>query len=636
MKTLVIIYEYEQVADVVAYVQQSQHEVVVVSCNYWAEEALRRLGVAVAPLTDYVPVWADFRTSVREVEELSRWYTLPSMSFFAYKHLRLGEMLEAAFCGYLLQVRGYIEIYEHIFAAHKQVERLVVPYSTQRVTATAGPFARFEVEAAVSTGAWYAQKMQLVFETLGVSRVEQKTLFPKQSFASAAFLRVYNMLIRLLPRKQLSIVVSDHWRNLSTMVAHLPQAEFVFVERKEITQIPWRKLLAHRVRFIHPLDMTTRRIRIQAKRTQQTFAAAWAEAKTVLPALPGFQTSQGSWFEIVEGAFAYMVTVYAERIVADIESMQRLLLKERAARVLIRASISGQHHFFILGEMSRQFGIPSIEVQHGIGVGILDPHSAFGHMHADYVAAYGPLIQRAFVRNGYAPERVIPTGSPRFDRYIPEREAYTEAMRRELLEQLKLSAQKPVVCVIMPTESTGSVLGSVDFSSYEFRDFVRALKDIQTQVPHVQYILKFRSPEQLARYRTYVEGVMGQDVALVSGDAFPFVLASDIVYTCFSTLAVECLIAKKPVILFPLKLGDIYFYNAHKDGALAMPLLGSGEAIPTTEIAAVTQRLLQDDTYYTEVVARGQRYIAENFTVTGDAAQQVAAFVERAASPVKK
>lgn len=634
MKTLVIIFEYEQVDSVEAYVRKSPGDVLVVAFNYWAECELGRRGIEVLPMTNYIPPWADFRIPVGVVEELSRWYKSPEMSFFEHHNLCLGEMLEAALNGYLLQVRGYIEIYARIFAAHKNIVRIAVPYSTQRVTSTAGPFARFEVEAVVSVGAWYAKQLHLGFEALGTSYVEQKTLFPKQPLTSAVFLKVYNASMRLLPRKKLRIVVSDRWHNVSTLVQNLPGAEFIFVDRKEIMQIPWRTLLAHRIRFIHPLDMTTRLIRKTARIKQQVFADAWSDVKKTLQTNPGFQVAQGSWFEVVEDAFSYMVTVYAERIVADIESIKRLLQKEHVQRVLIRASISGQHHFFILGELSRQFDIPSIEVQHGIGVGILDPHSAFGHMHADYVAAYGPLVQRAFMRNGYAKERTVPTGSPRFDRYLPEREAYTTAMRTALLWSLNLSADKPVVCVVMPTESLGCVLGTVDFSSYEFRDFILALKEIQTQVPHMQYILKFRSPGQLASYRQYVEGVLGtEDVAFVSGDAFPFVLASDIVYSCFSTLASECLIAKKPVVLFPLKMGDIYFFDAHKDGTIAMPLLGNGEDIPVAEVVAVTQRLINDKAYYGEEVARGQQYLAENFTLEGDAAKRVAAFVEMAKVP---
>jgi len=634
---IIIIYELEQTEMVASYVHAQDKPPKIIAFDYWAERELVKRGFTVTPLTEYCKSWTDFGDLLTRMRSLSQtWHKIPEMSFFTYKGLLLGEIVEVALCNYLEVVQYYLFIFERIFAVHPGVSRLVVPHSTKSASATSGPFAPALVQAVVAAAEFLATQKGIPFKTIGVSHTIYMEAFPPVRFWRTLFLRVYNFCISVLAsRRPLRIFVSDHWSNIKPFIEKMDDAELVFVERKELRHIPLRQLWKHRIRFLHPLDVLTPEIRRIARARQEEWRHTWSAAKDAIEHLPGFTMDGVNWWPIVESAFTDVVETYAERVIADIESIHAVLEEENINRVLLRASISGQHHFYILATLPHHLGIPSFEIQHGIGIGIMDPKSAFARLPADYIAAYGPLVQRAFVRNGYAKERALLTGSSRFDRYIGLRESFTPEDRDRALREKGMDSTKPVIFVVVPQEYLE--LTPYAISSYEFRDFILSLRDIHKAISNAQFLLKFRSKAQMEFYRSYVQEVFSEGgVVLESGDAFPLVLLSDLVYSCFSTLASESIMAKKPVVLFPLKKGDTYFYDSHKDGIVSVPLLDEVSGVPTQAVIDVTRRLITDKTFYTDAVKRGERYLAENFTFTGDAAQKVVSYLRSTSLPPKR
>ena len=623
---IVLIYEMTQIETVVSYVRARKTTPTVISLNFWAERELVKRGIAVSPLTDYYKTWADFGDLLARMEDVAReWYRLPEMSFFQHKGLSIGEMIEGMLCNYLQTVQYYLFIYERIFSKHPDVTCVTIPYSVKEVYKTSGPLAPFQVQMVVAVGEFFAAQKGILCKPIGATHEAHIDVFPGVSFWRTLFLRIYNACIRLFaPRRTLRLFVSDYWKNIEPFIRNMDDVELVFVERKELRNIPLHQLWKHRIRFMHPLDALSSRIRSIARARLEEFKKTWPGAREAITSLQGFTYGAYNWWPLVEPTFDFFVTAYAERIVADIESVQTILEKEHINRVLVRAGISGQHHFYIMGKLPHQLGIPSFEIQHGIGIGIMDPNSIFARLIADYIAAYGPFVQRAFMRNGYTQERILLAGSPRFDRYIGLRDAPVfSSERSQILASKGLDSRKPIVFVVVPEEYIE--LTPYAISSYEFRDFLIALRDIRKEVPDLQYMLKFRSQTQLEFYRAYIQELFPEgSIAMEFGDAFPLLLLCDFVYSGFSTLVSECIMGRKPVVLSFLKKGDTYFYEAHKDGIISVPLLDETSGIPVKEIVKVTRELITNKAFYADAVKKGERYLAENFTLTGDAAQRVA------------
>lgn len=636
MKETIIVYERAQVDVVERYIKKTTPSPRIITLDYWAERELIKRGIAVFPLTNYISPWTNFGDLLLGVENLAReWYRLPETKFLRHENIAIGEMIEASLYMYLQEARGYLYVFEQIFNKHSDIDRLILPHSGRGVSVTAGPFAYFQAQVVVDAGRFYTQHRGIAFETLGVTANKKTTLFPKQSFLKTAFLRAYNFLInRLVPRRTLHIYVSDCWENIKSIIEKMDDTELIFADRKELKCIPWRTLWKHRIRFMHPLDILTPEIRVLAKSKQKEFKSEWQKSKEAVRALPDFTCNDLNWWPLVEPALSFMVETYTERMVADIESIKKILRKENIQRVLVRASISGQHHLFILSKLPSSLGIPSMEIQHGIGPGTLHPHSVFGNFYTDYFISYGLIIQKYFVKNGYAKERVPPLGSPRIDRYFKERDTFTMKDRERKLLELGLDPKRPVILVIMVSENIGFPLGATDLTSYEFRDFLLSLLNVRKAIPASQFILKFRSPSQYEMYREYVEEMFPTEgITAQYGEVFSFVPLSDFVYSPFSTAAVECLMGRKPVILFPLKVGEKYFYEAHKDGTVTVPLLTAETRVPLQEVILVTRKLIYDKKFYTDSVERGKKYLSENFTFTGNAALRVADFLRKAPLP---
>jgi hypothetical protein len=638
-KTILVVYEHEQVDAVEAYIKDSAPNAEVIALDYWVEQELKKRGVDVRPLTDYIPSWRNFNQHLTITQDIARrWSTYPETAFFTYAGLSLGEMIRPIIDHYLQSVLAYLFFFEEVVRKHPEVKKLVVPHSLQKVSATAGPFARFQTQLIANTAEFFAQQRGLELKLLGTSYTEPTVLFPTQSIGRTLVLGLYNFFIGLLvPRRSIRILVSDYWRNIQPIIEKMSDTELIIVDRKEFRNIPWKILFKLRIRFMHPLDAINSRMRLLARSKQNEFRAAWPAAKKMLKESKMFSYHDFDWWPLVEPVFDYIIATYAERYIADIESVKSMLEREHINRTLVRASISAQHHFFILGELPHHLGIPSVEIQHGIGVGILDPDSSLGHLHADYIASYGPLVQRAFVHNGYAPERIIKTGSPRFDRYFTERDSLTPTMRDQKLAALGLDPKKPVVFVVMPEASNQLEFAAFTFSGYECRDFILALREIKTARPDLQFILKFRAASQREIYESYIREVLPKEgVVLEDSDPFSLLLLSDFVYSCFSTLLCECIMGRKPVVLFPLKEGDTYFYEAFKDGVITVPLLKENSPMPVKEVLEVTDRLIHDKDFYEQSVQKGQEYLEENFTFKGDASKRVADFLRNAKLPQRR
>lgn len=636
MKELIVLYERGQTDTVLAYVRDKKGAEIIV-LDYWMERELQGRGVVVRPLTDYVPSWMDFSALHTVMEQTARqWHRLPEMSFFKHKGLALGESAELIVSILLDAMLGHLVFFDSLFEAHPDLQCLTVPHSTQGISEGVGPFAPFQVSMIATVGAYAARRRGVAFKTVGSPPKGEPMMFPKLSLFKRLSLGLYNTAIRTLAqRRPLRLYVSDHWRNVKTFMAGMDDVEAIFVDRKELRHIPLRELWRHRIRFMHPLDALSKHAQAVARAKRDEFRAEWQKAKAAVGSLPGFIYKDFNWWEIAGPVFDMLVETYSERIVADIESVEKILKNEDINRTLLRASISGQHHFFIMGELPRALNLPcvSVELQHGIGVGIFPRDWVAGHMHADYVASYGPFVQKAFVRNGYEARRVANTGSPRFDRYFSERDAMSKEERDRKVAGLGLDPKRPVITVIMTNETTGLSLGPSSFNSYEFRDILRALRDIQANIPGAQYILKFRSAGDLNKYKTYVEELFtAGDTALDCGDAFSAILLGDFVYSCFTTVAGEVLMGRRPMVLFPLEKGDDYFYKSMQDGAFMVPFPSEQDGLKTAEVVEVSKRLINDPAFYKEAQERGERYLAENYTFKGDSTKRVADFLRAASS----
>lgn len=441
-----------------------------VAClNFWLERELASRGVACLSLGDHPPAETTSAGLVAGVRMAAReWYRLPQMDFFTHKSIPVGEALEPMLEAYLLRYTYWRYALVRVLDAAPGTSELVVPESSAGVSATAGPLALFEVCVVIDAARSLAMERGLAFRTLGdASRLPTHRLYPRARLQEVA-VALYNFIIGFAPRRPLKIFASEYWRNIAQFVENMDDVELALMERGEFRNIPWRQLWRHRIRFMHPHVVAQHSSHSVTRTAAERFRAAWPVARDMLEKWEWWGHADVPWAAIAP-VLTHLVEVYAERIVADIEGLERIMASEKPSKVLQRASIGErQPLFFLAARVARRLGITSIEQQHAGAY--IDPRSVLSRLEADYLASYGPYENGLYERNGYASERLVSIGSPRFDRYIFERDE-TCARGQQLLQEAGLNLVRPVLLATVPEEGVGA-----GTDSYGLADFFRAVR----------------------------------------------------------------------------------------------------------------------------------------------------------------
>ncbi|KKW43432.1 MAG: Methyltransferase type 12 [Parcubacteria group bacterium GW2011_GWB1_57_6] len=583
-----------------------------VAClNFWLEQELKSRGIACLSLGDCPSDGVRTAELVNATRAAAReWYRLPAMNFFMHKGIPIGEAFEPMVDTYLGRLAYWRYSSTRILDAVPETTELIIPHSTVEISATAGPLAHFEVRAAVDAARSLATERGLAFRTLGdASRPPARHVYPR-SRLQETIVAFYNFCIGFAPRRPLKIFASEYWRNIAPFITRMDDAELVLMERGEFKNIPWRQLWGHRIRFMHPRAVARGTCRAAARSATEGFRAAWPAARLALKDWEGWKRADIPW-AVVEPALEYLVGTYAERIVADMEGLERIVVRERPDKVLLRASVGGrQPHFFLAARVARRLGIPSIELQHAGAY--VDPRSVLSRLETDYLAAYGSHEREFYEQNGYAPERIILVGSPRFDRCIAER-LQAQAHGTRLLQEAGLDPARPVLLAAVPDEGVG-----FGIDSFMLADFFRAVASIPARTPGLQVVFKFRPGNREQASRDFARSLVPDAVCMATEDLFSLICASDIAICGNSTVIYEVLIAGKPLLLHPWRKDDTYHARMY---APAAPILYAA-----AELAEAVARALSDDAYRRELIARGRDFL-QGYSFDGKSAQRMASLL---------
>lgn len=606
-KNLIIIYEPEQVEMVSSYIRANDSDNnIIVSFNAWAQNALEKFGIQVTSLTEYWPAGTEEKIFSQANILAREWYRVPEMRFFVHKGIPLAEAVEVQFNFFLQLVLYYVTAFSAALTKHADVH-LVVPSSQKKVFVTAGPFAAYEIATPIKVARFLAHQNAIPLTILGVEPVVHSSVFPPLFIGRWFLMSVYNYLIGLIrPVRPVRLFASELWKNIGSVLRHLEGTELMLMDRAEVRAIPWRELFRNRIRFVHPVEYGGCAARLCAAAAQKQFRTAWPQGRSAVSRL-AWIINGTQWWPLVEDAFDFIVTRYGERLVFDTESFEAIFRMERINKVLLRASM-GQNHFFIMARVASNLDIPSIELQHAMADA--DPEIPTARLSAAYLAAHGPAVRQMMSRVfGYAPERIIPIGSPRFDRYCATSEL-TLNRRASKLRDLALNPlTKTILAAVPPEILTAS---PQHFTSFEVREFFRTMRDVATGTG-AQIIFKFRPKNLMPYHRDYVEELFpsGGAILISQQDMLDVIQLSDLIVCGSSTVFFEAMILHKPILLHPIKSYDLAFKRWYASTAL----------IPKTveELTMAAATLLSNSNSAHQNTARADTFLKEGYLFDGHA-----------------
>lgn len=624
-KTILILYEVKQIDRALQYLEREHIPLEtcrVVALEYEVEYVLRERGIAHTSVLEYVPMYQDFDAEFNEVQRIARETLLhPALSFYESRGVRLGETHIAIFQFYLDKLFHSFFIAEKILAAHPGTTRVIVPRSTVAISPTFGPLVYHHVNSIAVAWHFFAQSKNIEVSEFGLKQRTLKEMTLKQRARRKVLttvLRTHNFLVEtFVPKKPLKIFVSDYWRHIQPFVTRMDDAEFVLMDRSEAAHIGLKKMWKHRMRFYHPDDFATEDAKREVKERMHEFRQGWESAKKD-PALQELCAYKGvSFWPEVEDIFSYLIGRYARRMVADTIYFKNLYKELGIQKVLLRASRSGQYHFYIAAKTAAQAGIPSIELQHAAAV--IDPRQVFSLLDTSYLAGYGPQMQEEYVKNhGYAPEQIRSVGSPRFDRYLAQGLPDEETRAKEL-RAIGLDPTRPTVFVSVPYEYSG--LCAEFISSYEIADFFSSFARVKKEIPGIQLIFKFRPGSFSPFYQKILrEALQSEEGVHITNNpnVFSLMSISDIVCTNYSTIMYETMICKKALVLYPWKPENYALRVYSKPG---LYIENSDRLV--SELAKLSAK----GDYWRAQVQKGTEFLEKGYSFDGRAAERIDALL---------
>ncbi len=513
---------------------------------------------------------------------------------------------------YFIDLLYYVDLLSRFVDAHPDLVRLVVPSPTTLVPSTSAALAEHEAFLV-------KEAAQLVAKSRGIScsttqgrsvpmRVAGKgrvALFFLQRALFGAGLFLFNALMALRPRRPIRLIVTDYWRNIAPVLAELPEAEVVLLDRTEAFKAGLGAVWRHKLRFMHIDHFLSRRDKLDALRAAHAYKEEWLRT----------HPWQSIDFEFCGVSLAPISTVIMTRLmertvpqitsmIAGIDAMYKRLSPDA---VLVRASVSRQPHFILLPKVAELRGIPALEIQHGGEY--LGPGSATREHAARFIAAYGPLVCQEFEALGYPKERLLSAGSPRFDAYI-----------RDIPQQRNVQGSGPLIVLSnTPTPSTGERYGTYSFEEY-FAALGNALRGIENTRLEITSRLMPRGGFVSEVHQRGLAGIEYKSVGITP--LATLFKRADIFVCSYSTVAYEALLYRLPVILVafaPVEkmMADFHFSHFEKTGALVI-------AHTPEELRDILHKLAENPGLRTSMSTAGSEFMQKNFSFDGNASGRIA------------
>jgi len=251
-------------------------------------------------------------------------------------------------------------------------------------------------------------------------------------------------------------------------------------------------------------------------------------------------------------------------------------------------------------------GVPTLIVQHGAHSD--QPH--YGPTYATKMSVYGNFTRRVLVKKGVSPEKIVLTGAPQWDELILEQ----GIPRERFCRQMGLVKNKGIILL-----STAIV-----FDRDVGKKLVAGVINAVREFPQMQLLIRAHpsQSEPVSLYKAIADEIGVSDVVVFKKPHdYDSIRACDILITQYSTVAIDAMIAGKPVITINLT-----------NGPDPMPYAESGAAIGVyraEDIAPAIRSILTDPSVQQRLAQGRKRFLCEHlYKADGKASRRVADLIE--------
>jgi hypothetical protein len=516
----------------------------------------------------------------------------------------------------------YLVIIEQLLS-RPGIARVSIPQSFLPVSGLANPVDVFKESLPVDVTRLLAERRGIALESISpdLSNRAKSTWHLLKTRVTQSLIPVavhlVNAVVALKKPRPIKLLATDPWYRIEPYVTQMDDVELIMTRRKEIGEMGWKNIWRTRTQFRHRLDFVDSQIRTVAHQKSQEFSRAWNALEPAPRMAASFEYQGISFWPLARSLLGAIITQYAEDDIVTIENTKRLLHRHHINCVLLFSSVKGYNN--LIARVAEHMDIPSIELQHAIENN--EPSHPYATLHSRYLAAYGSLQKKSYAAFGVEPWRVIPCGSPRFDKYrTPVRQEELEALRARLhvdTQYLNILVNVPYAYLSLEPEG---------YSTYDVQRTLEDYVELQKKVPKTRLLLRPRpSPWRKDFYnREETLALFHGEMRMVQNENLHLLLAfCDIVISGTSTMVAESLIMQKPVIMYVPHVLDNNF-ERYVDAGVVLMARTRGELFKHVAF-------LNDAKNRTALVERGTQFLRENFKFDGRSSERVAALIRKVA-----
>ena len=207
-----------------------------------------------------------------------------TFSFFSYKGINLLNTFMLPLQSYLILVLYFTDVFTTLVRNYPEHKKLILFSNTRIVRVdTSSVLAPLEASAVVDVARLVGEKYNLeivvkkpkaVYADL-LNSVENK-LFNLKRLLFGWALSILNIFVNIIvSKKRIRILTADYWRNISPMMAELPEVEVFMHDRKESLRAGFAAILKHRMHFVHIENFASRGTQKTSLEQRDSFLAKW-------------------------------------------------------------------------------------------------------------------------------------------------------------------------------------------------------------------------------------------------------------------------------------------------------------------------------------------------------------------------
>ncbi len=557
MKKMFIIYELGHVDELKKYFEKWSEEkdsLIVVALSIDIEEKLTSANIPFVSAASYKKIFLDQLSN--EDEMMKNFFDRSHWKEFVYRDIELPKIFQFMFRAYLQVVRYHGMQLMRIIESHPEIKEIKVFSPSEVLSATYGTLAPREIHVVMDCVKRIGEirgisitVMPLTVVLTSFHKSLQPLIFSIKRSLFGFAIGIWNRLVVVFVRpRDTRFLISDHWKNVESFIKLLKNEECIFLDRSEIRHIPWRLLFRHRMRFVHSIDFLSQKTKEETKREAEKLQEVWRDMRKNIPEI--FIWEGNSFDELLLSALDDIVRDFP-KLLSEIAGTYCMYEKMRPHVVTLRASVSKQPHFSILPLVAKKYGIPSLELQHGLEY--LGPGSWSREHTAEYIAVYGALVKKELMAIGYQSDKLPIIGSPRFDQNIQLIEKYKEKRDKK---------EKFTVLCIAPDIRAFEIYDSYSASDY----FTSIAAALETEKENVHIIVKLRpGPAQEGVLRLIIDkAFLGFSYKIAHNEPISHICReTDITISCFSTALLEVLQFNIPVVIHALHPVDAQVIDFH-------------------------------------------------------------------------